>query len=156
MNCMLIGKTSLWHKEILNSALREGSRERVQNSKCLRWKVHSLTLGWKIKHLHMDTSCFWKASGSPCGQCTEGAHSHNVAGRVPVYVAECLRQGALGVQQVVWHHQGEGRGHAKVRKEANEQRGHYTDGDGTHGVLCLLTCGKKRLSGFGSYSKTTD
>ena len=77
---------------------------------------------------------------SPGGEGTEGAHSHDVAGRVPVHITEGLWQWALSVQQVVGHHKGESRRHPEVGKETDEQRSHDTDGDGTHRVLGLFTC----------------
>ena len=77
----------------------------------------------------------------PGRQGAQRAHSHGVLGSSPAHVVESYGQRAVAVQQVVRHHEGEGGRDAKVRHEADEQRGHDADGDGSLGVLHLFTWG---------------
>lgn len=75
----------------------------------------------------------------PRRQSTKRAHSYSVFGSPPADVVKSHRQWAVAVQQIVRHHEGEGGGNAKVRHEADEQRGHDADRDGSLGILHLLT-----------------
>lgn len=75
----------------------------------------------------------------PGGKGTQRPHSHNIASRLPVHIFKGLRKWTLNVQLVIWHHECERCRHSEVGKKADEQRGHYADWDGTHGVFGLLT-----------------
>lgn len=75
----------------------------------------------------------------PCGQSAQRANSHGVLGSSPAHILKGDRQRAVAVQQVVRHHEGEGGRNTKIRHKADEQRGHDADGDGSLGVLHLLT-----------------
>lgn len=81
------------------------------------------------------------SSSSPGRQSTEGAHGNSVFGSSPADIFESRRHGAVAVQQVVRHHEGEGGGHPEVGHEAYEQRGYDANGDGSLGILHLFTYG---------------
>lgn len=74
----------------------------------------------------------------PGRQSTQRANSHGIFSPLPAHVSKGHRQGAVAVQHVVRHHEGEGGGDAEVRHEADQERGHDTDGDGPLGVLYLF------------------
>lgn len=75
----------------------------------------------------------------PGGEGTEGADGDGVGGTAPLHVGEGHGQRAVLVQQVVGHHHGQGRRHAEIRQETDEKGRHDANGDGTLGVLDLLT-----------------
>ena len=83
----------------------------------------------------------------PGGQGAQRADGHGVRGSLPAHVLKGHGQRAVFVQQVVRHHHGERSGHAEVRHEADEERGHDPDGDGPLGVLHLLSYGEETQPG---------
>lgn len=75
----------------------------------------------------------------PGRESTQRANSHGIFSPLPAHISKGHRQGAVAVQHVVRHHEGEGSGDAEVRHEADQEWGHDTDGDGPLGVLHLFT-----------------
>lgn len=76
----------------------------------------------------------------PGRQSTKRTHSYSVFGSSPAHIVKSYRQRAVAVQKVVWHHEGEGSRNTKVGDEANEQRGHDANRNGSLWVFHFLTC----------------
>lgn len=83
---------------------------------------------------------------SPCIKCLPGrqstkrTHSYSVFGSSPAHMVKSYRQRAVAVQKIVRHHEGEGSRNTEVGYEANEQRGHDANRNGSLWVFHFLTC----------------
>ncbi len=97
------------------------------------------TLDWAV--VSVETIPDWKDHWClPGGQGAEGANRHSIRGSFPADILKGHGKRAVLIQHVIRHHHGESGRYTKVRYKTDKQGGDDADGNGSLGVLHLLTC----------------